>query len=111
MKLERLLQLQRELEGKFYDPANQSLRGKEVWTKEHIMSIVAESMELLDLINWKHWKTKTKTINREEIKKEFIDLLHFVLAIAVVWELSADEIYEAYRIKHEINLRRHEEGY
>jgi hypothetical protein len=40
-----------------------------------------------------------------------VDLLHFLISLAQVMEITPDELFEAYTKKHRINLARQESGY
>jgi len=108
--LEIMLALQKDLEALFYDPSSLDLEDQQNWTKEHIIAILAECGELLETINWKHWKKPTP-VHREEVLKELVDLLHFVLAIAVVWNFGVPDILDEYIKKNVINFQRQKEGY
>ena len=47
----------------------------------------------------------------EEARKEFIDMFHFVLNIALALGMSDKDIYYMYMEKNEENHRRQDEGY
>ena len=42
---------------------------------------------------------------------EIVDLLHFLISLAQVMEITADELFEAYTKKHRVNLDRQASGY
>lgn len=48
------------------------------------VACIMESSELIDSINWKHWKDVNKEDNLDNIVMETVDLLHFVLSIAII---------------------------
>ncbi|MFM8359876.1 MAG: dUTP diphosphatase, partial [Verrucomicrobiota bacterium] len=42
---------------------------------------------------------------------EVVDLFHFLISLAQVLGLSADDLFQAYLKKNEVNFRRQETGY
>lgn len=71
---------------------------------------------------WKAWKsnnlekrnTKISDLSDEdqlEIKFEFIDIVHFVLNMALALGLDAKEIYKLYYLKNAENFKRQENNY
>lgn len=78
--------------------------------KNTILALQSELQELLDCFSWKPWRKQQKT-DIENVKKEWIDCLHFLLSLANTIGLSEKEIFEMYNEKHKINLERQSEGY
>ena len=95
-----------------HHPNKMSVEEKEALTKEMIVCIVAELGEVLERgINWKHWKKQRIMIDCQYLLEEFIDLLHFVIELFLIWGFEADDILEAFEIKHNENMRRQAEDY
>ena len=42
---------------------------------------------------------------------EVVDLVHFLISLAQVLGMSADDVFEAYLKKNEVNFQRQESGY
>ena len=63
--------------------------------------------------SWKHydWSAEEKEEHYKAALEEFVDMLHFVLNIALAMGFSADEIYESYIAKNIVNHRRQDNGY
>lgn len=63
--------------------------------------------------SWKHydWNGDEKEAHYKAALEEFVDMLHFVLNIALAMGFSADEIYESYIAKNITNHRRQDNGY
>ena len=63
--------------------------------------------------SWKHydWSGDEKEAHYKAALEEFVDMLHFVLNIALAMGFSADAIYESYVSKNIINHRRQDNGY
>lgn len=75
------------------------------WVQKEVLAIVSELGELLDEVNFKWWKSP-KPLNREAIREELVDILHFFVSICLKAGFTADEIYRAYLIKNQENFRR-----
>jgi len=82
--------------------------------------IDAASNELEELRNctyWKHWCAEAKQGRRFEIhdlqnaRVEVIDLLFFWISMAQCVGLSAEDAFELYRQKLQVNRKRQDEGY
>ena len=63
--------------------------------------------------SWKHydWSAEEKEEHYKAALEEFVDMLHFVLNIALAMGFSADAIYESYVSKNIVNHRRQDNGY
>ena len=42
---------------------------------------------------------------------EVVDLFHFLISLAQVLGMSADDVFEAYMKKNEVNFQRQDSGY
>lgn len=77
----------------------------------NVTALTDEAHELLAEIGWKPW-AKSRHINLEAARGEFIDMMHFMGNLALVLGLDdAAEIMRRYHLKHEKNAKRQEEGY
>ena len=74
------------------------------------VALADEAMEILRETSWKPWK-KPKQLDHAKIKEEIIDALHFVLEMALLMNMSSEDIYDAYSKKMDENIRRQKEGY
>lgn len=114
-KLEEIFKRQHQ-----FDTALLQRRGLEgidpaAWIQKEVLAILSELGELLDEVNFKWWKNP-KPIDREAVKGELVDILHFFVSMCLKMDISADELYEAYLTKNEENFRRQDgrsskEGY
>lgn len=75
------------------------------WVQKEVLAMVSELAELLDEVNFKWWKNP-RPIDRERVKEELIDILHFFVSTCLKTGLSADDVYRAYLAKNEENFRR-----
>ncbi len=75
------------------------------WVQKEVLAILSELAELLDEVNFKWWKNP-KPIDRERVKEELIDILHFFVSLCLKTGLSAEDVYRAYLAKNAENFRR-----
>lgn len=81
------------------------------WLKELCLCSMMESAELLEETNWKHWKKQAKTLDLEATRMEVVDELKFVLSKAIALSMTAEDLYQYFSRKGEINDQRQKEGY
>jgi dimeric dUTPase (all-alpha-NTP-PPase superfamily) len=86
--------------------------------KEMSIHVNQEMNELLyELPFFKPWKKydgmteKETTEAYNKAKKEFIDFIHFALNVAILLDMSADEIFTEYYNKNQENYERQTRGY
>jgi len=83
---------------------------KNEWIDKMSTAMIAEAVELKEESNWKWWK-KPKEIDREAVKNELVDILHFWVSLCLKLGISPKEVYEAYLEKNEENRKRQKTGY
>jgi dimeric dUTPase (all-alpha-NTP-PPase superfamily) len=110
-KLDEMLRRQRT-----YSSQLSQRIGRYRWSDEKkiealTMAIIQEACELQNLTNWKWWKQTKKEFDVAKAKEELIDIMHFVLDIALVLGMTAEDIYREYIKKNQINLERLKNGY
>ena len=66
--------------------------------------------ELIDSVPWKWW-ARYQTYDRQNARVEVVDLFHFLISIAQVLGMSADDVYQAYLKKNQVNHERQNSGY
>lgn len=117
--LDKMLQKQKELQERLgYDFGSMTREEITAYIKEFSIHLTQELHETLySLPYFKPWKDySAMTIEEyeadmEEARKEFIDMFHFVLNIALALGMSDKDIYDMYMAKNEENHRRQDEGY
>ncbi|NLA59184.1 MAG: dUTPase [Firmicutes bacterium] len=77
----------------------------EIWIQREILAIVAELGELLAEVNFKWWKNP-QPVNRDAVKEELVDILHFFVSMCLKAGFDAGEIYQGYLEKNRENFRR-----
>lgn len=84
---------------------------RERWIVEFIRCLGAESHELLDMMNWKHWKETKQPVDWEEAKFEAVDQLMFLLNIVMAMGMGPDELAQRFEHKVQINIARQKSNY
>ena len=75
------------------------------WVEKEVLAIVAELGELLGEVNFKWWKNP-RPLDREAIKEEMVDILHFFVSLSLKLGIGPGELCEAYLAKNRENIRR-----
>lgn len=93
--LEEIFQKQKAFGSKFC-PFGQIKHDEErwYWFNEFLDCVVDELMEVQGCLPWKHWKNyEDFEIDPVEIRFEIIDILHFVVSLALLEYISPEDIY------------------
>ncbi len=69
-----------------------------------------EIAELTDSVPWKWW-ARYKSFDEQNARVEVVDLFHFLIRLAQVLGMSAEDVFAAYVKKNEMNFKRQESGY
>ncbi|MFA5342469.1 MAG: dUTPase [Kiritimatiellia bacterium] len=83
---------------------------KPEWVLNYCRAMTQEVAELTDSVPWKWW-AKYQKFDKQNARVEVADLFHFLVSLAQVLEMSAEDIFEAYRKKNEVNFQRQDSGY
>ena len=83
---------------------------KTKWILNYCRALSQEMAELTDSVPWKWW-AKYQKFDEQNARVEVVDLFHFLISIAQVLGMSADDVFNAYVKKNEVNLQRQESGY
>lgn len=111
-KLDEIMKLQLAFMKRIdMNPDKMSMYIREGVTKEVVLAMHSELSEVLNEINWKPWKKKKKDIDEHKIKIEIIDLMRFLLELAIIWGLDAKDLFMYYKVKNKINQKRQNDGY
>ena len=110
-KMEEIFNLQEKLNtriGVIINDMNDEDRAK--WILNYIRAMQQELAELTDSVPWKWW-AKYQEFDKQNAKVEIVDLFHFLISLAQVMGMSADDVYEAYLKKNQVNHDRQDSGY
>ena len=89
---------------------NMSTEEKTKWILNYSRAMTQEIAELTDSVPWKWW-AKYQKFDEQNARVEVVDLFHFLISIAQVLGMSADDVFNAYMQKNEVNFKRQESGY
>jgi len=80
------------------------------WILNYTRAMQQELGELVDSVPWKWW-AKYQKFDEQNARVEVVDLFHFLISMAQVLGMSADDVFAAYVKKNEVNFKRQESGY
>lgn len=80
------------------------------WILNYCRAMTQEIAELTDSVPWKWW-AKYQKFDEQNARVEVVDLFHFLISAAQVLGMSADDVFQAYAKKNEVNFKRQESGY
>ena len=83
---------------------------KTQWTLNYCRAMSQEIAELTDSVPWKWW-AKYQKLDEQNARVEVVDLFHFLISLAQVLGMSADDVYDIYLKKNEVNFQRQDSGY
>lgn len=110
-KLEEIFCLQETLNKRIgVNLADLSEEEKTKWVLNYTRAMNQEIAELVDSVPWKWW-AKYQEFDMQNARVEVIDLFHFLVSLAQTLGMSADDVYQAYLKKNEVNHARQESGY
>ena len=90
-KLEEIFRLQEQLNHKIgVDTAQMTEEQRQQWVLNYCRAMTQEIAELTDSVPWKWW-AKYQKFDKQNARVEVIDLLHFLISIAQVLGMTADE--------------------
>jgi dimeric dUTPase (all-alpha-NTP-PPase superfamily) len=110
-KMDEIFELQEKLNSRIgvnMNEMNDDDRAK--WILNYIRAMQQELAELTDSVPWKWW-AKYQDFDKQNAKVEIVDLFHFLISLAQVMGMSADDVYEAYLKKNKVNHNRQDTGY
>ena len=110
-KMDEIFQLQEQLNqriGVNMSEMNDEDRTK--WILNYIRALQQELAELTDSVPWKWW-AKYQDFDKQNARVEIVDLFHFLISMAQVMGMSADDVFAAYLKKNKVNHDRQDSGY
>ena len=110
-KLDNIFGLQEQLNKKIgVEMGGMSDEQKTEWILNYIRAMQQELAELTDSVPWKWW-AKYQEFDKQNAKVEIIDLFHFLISMAQVMGMTAEDVHEAYLKKNKVNHDRQKSGY
>jgi dimeric dUTPase (all-alpha-NTP-PPase superfamily) len=111
-KLNELFQMQDSLNKRIgVDTDNMNSEDEKAeWVLNYCRAMSQELAELTDSVPWKWW-AKYQKFDLQNARVEVVDLFHFLISLAQVLGMDADDVYNVYLKKNEVNLQRQDSGY
>jgi len=116
-KLKHLWDVQLEFNNKFFvskigkNVDELSMEEKVFWSKNHLLCIVSEAMEVLNEVpQWKEHRNTVSNFIPSNLYEEIIDVNKFSLGLAQIWGMTFEQYYEEYlRKSYVVEQRWHQE--
>lgn len=84
----------------------------EEWTRQLLLGMSTEMSEMLSRIQWKVHVVDDKLISRDNVHREIIDLFKYVLSLAELWGMTAEDVLRMSGMKtRELKLKREFEAW
>ena len=110
-QLRELWQMQKALNQRIgVNMEGMSDEDKTRWILNYTRAMTQEIAELNDSVPWKWWANYQK-FDEQNARVEVVDLFHFLISLAQVLGMSADDVFDAYIKKNAVNFKRQESGY
>jgi dimeric dUTPase (all-alpha-NTP-PPase superfamily) len=110
-KLEEIFRLQEQLNKRIgVDTASMTDEQRQQWVLNYCRAMTQEVAELTDSVPWKWW-AKYQKFDEQNARVEVVDLFHFLISMAQVLGMSADDVFAAYVKKNAVNFQRQDSGY
>ena len=110
-QLRELFRMQRALNERIgVRTANMNEGERTQWLLNYCRAMSQEIAELTDSVPWKWWAQYQK-FDEQNARVEVVDLFHFLISLAQVLGMSADDVFNAYVKKNEVNFKRQQTGY
>ena len=110
-KLQEIFDKQQEFNARLgIVPREMDLEEQNQWLLNYCRALSQETAELVDSCSWKWWQDSQK-LNLQNARVEIVDLLHFLVSLAMVSGMTAQDLHRMYMQKLEINHNRQDTGY
>ena len=80
------------------------------WVLNYCRAMAQEMAELTDSVPWKWW-AKYQKFDQQNARVEVVDLFHFLISLAQVLGMSAEDVHRYYVEKNKVNFQRQDAGY
>ena len=110
-KLDQIFSMQEELNERIgVITKGMDEQKKTEWVLNYSRAMQQELSELIDSVPWKWW-AKYQKFDQQNACVEVVDLFHFLISLAQVLGMSAEDIHAAYLKKNKVNHDRQDTGY
>lgn len=109
--LQTLFDMQESLNKRIgVNPYELSEKEQAEWVLNYTRAASQELAELVDSVPWKWW-AKYQEMDLQNARVEVIDLFHFIISLAQVLGMTAEDVHDLYLKKNEVNFKRQDTGY
>jgi dimeric dUTPase (all-alpha-NTP-PPase superfamily) len=110
-KLQELFDMQMKLNHRIgVNPESMDQEEQTKWILNYCRATSQELAELTDSVPWKWW-AKYQEFDMQNARVEVVDLFHFIISMAQVLGMSADDVHDLYMQKNKVNFERQDSGY
>lgn len=110
-KLEELFEMQESLNRRIgISPYELDEEDQKKWLLNYTRAASQELAELVDSVPWKWW-AKYQEFDVQNARVEVIDLFHFIISMAQVLGMTAEDVHGLYMKKNKVNFDRQDSGY
>lgn len=110
MKLEDMLNEQYEFQRQYtFDPDDLTMDQRERWLEKFVVHTADQSMSVLSELNWKDHEPNDP-VDYDKAVQEIVDTLKYVLNMAVVLNVSPEELEAEFR-RRSSEVRERQESY
>lgn len=104
-KLDSIFKMQQALNDEICQKRHLGDISPDEWQQKLTLAMLSELAEGLEATSFKWWKNK-KDLGEDYLKEEIVDMLHFLVSMALRSGMDADELYSRYVDKNKENFDR-----
>jgi len=109
--LQELFDMQMKLNHRIgVNPEKMNEEDQVTWTLNYCRAASQELAELTDSVPWKWW-AKYQEFDLQNARVEVVDLFHFIISMAQVLGMDAQDVHNLYMQKNKVNFERQDSGY
>ncbi len=104
-RLEEIFALQKQFNDEIIRTRKLDQVNDDQWMQRYMMAMFVEMAELMDETNYKWWKNP-KEVDKDAVKEELVDILHFFVSLCIRSGMDAQDLYARYLEKNKENILR-----
>lgn len=104
-RLEEMFRLQKAFNESIISSRHLEHITQNEWMQKHTLALMCETAEMLEETNYKWWKNQ-KPVDEAALKEELVDMFHFFLSLCIASGMDAQELFDIYLRKNQVNFDR-----
>ena len=104
-KLDIIFEMQNKFDSDLVQRRDLSGISQAEWIQKETLAMLSELAELIDEVNFKWWKNP-KEVEKDKVKEELVDILHFFVSMCIKTGMDGEELYRRYLDKNKENFDR-----